>query len=94
MGYLVKGSLNEESLDGKEKDMAKLSIRLGDDNNREWKKDVEIEVDGTTALLIKDRLRTAEYADYTRAWDKMLDCISAQCDDLPYDWFVDHIDRD
>jgi hypothetical protein len=73
--------------------MAKLSITLGDDNNKEYRKEVEVEVDGTTALLIRDRCRTADADDYGRAWDNMLYAIETQYPDLPRDWYVYHIER-
>lgn len=73
--------------------MAKLFITLGDDNNKEYHKEVEVEVDGTTALLIRDRCRTADFDDYERAWNNMLNAIETQYPDLPRDWYVYHIER-
>jgi len=73
--------------------MAKLYITVGDDDNKEFRKDIELEIDGTTALLIRDRGQTADYDDYSRAWDKMCDEISYQHPELPRNWYIYHIDR-
>lgn len=73
--------------------MATLYITVGDDDNKEFKKDIQVEVSGTTYLLIKDRCRTADHDDYSRAWDEMCNAISSQYPDLPEYWYVYSIER-
>ena len=64
----------------------KLKVQLGDDNNRNYKRVVEIEL---SRLMILS-LRYCE-GDYDAAWDHMLDVIEDTYSDLPRSWFVDKI---
>ena len=64
----------------------KIKVQLGDDNNRNYKRVVEIEL---SRLAIMS-LRYCE-GDYDAAWDEMLDAIEGTYRDLPRSWFVDKV---
>ncbi len=64
----------------------KIKVQLGDDNNRNYKRVVEIELSRLSILS----LRYCE-GDYDTAWDEMLDAIEGTYRDLPRSWFVDKV---
>lgn len=64
----------------------KIKVQLGDDNNRNYKRVVEIELSRLTIMS----LRYFE-GDYDAAWDQMLDVIEDTYRDLPRSWFVDKV---
>ena len=54
------------------------------------RKDIELEVDGTDYLVLKDQAKHCNWDFYSRAWDKMCDKICAQYG-LPKNWYIYHI---
>ena len=64
----------------------KIKVQLGDDNNRNYKRVVEIELSRLAIIS----LRHCE-GDYDAAWDQMLDAIEDPYRDLPRSWFVDKV---
>lgn len=70
--------------------MPKILITLADDDNKEFRKDIELEVDGTDYLVLKDQAKHCNWDFYSRAWDGMCDKICAQYG-LPKNWYIYHI---
>ena len=72
--------------------MRTLKITLGDDNNSNYKRDVEIEVSGTMYLILQDKMSVCSWEEYNEAWDDMCDMIDRKYRDLPREWFIDKIE--
>ena len=66
--------------------MMKLTIQLGDNDNRNYKRVVELELPNLTALSIKNVDRF-----YDEAWDILCDTIEETFTDLPRNWFIDKL---
>lgn len=66
--------------------MTKLTVQLGDNNNRNYKRVVELELPYSTASSIKN-----VDSSYDEAWDFLCDTIEETFTDLPRNWFIDKL---
>lgn len=67
-----------------------LSVKIGDNNNKNYSKEVEIKVSAETYLVLKYGLKEDVELDiYDNYYNKLIDNIENQVDDLPEDWYID-----
>lgn len=68
------------------KNMKKIIVTVGDDNNSQYKEEVELEVSTSMYYNLK------ECGDeYDECWDKLCDMIGNSVSELPYSWFINKI---
>lgn len=72
--------------------MKTLKVILGDDNNPNYRKEIELEVSGTMYLILQDKMSVCSWEEYNEAWDNMCDMIDEKYHDLPREWFIDKIE--
>lgn len=70
----------------------KLYINFGDDDDRDFNEQRDVEVDGTVGTILKNR-DTSNIVTFVAAWNEMIDAVSKQHPDLPENWFIDSIER-
>ncbi len=71
--------------------MAKqITIKLGDDDNRNYSKTVELIIP-TKMNRILSECNMDDMDEYDEMWDKMCDMISYENRGLPRSWFIDKI---
>lgn len=68
------------------KNMKKIIVTVGDDNNSQYRKEVELEV--TTSMYYNLKECGDEYDE---CWDRLCDKITYYVDDLPRSWFINSI---
>ena len=63
-----------------------ITIKLGDDNNRNYSKNVELNISEDMYEALRNYTK-----DYDDAWDNMCDQIERENRGLPRSWFIDKI---
>ena len=68
----------------------KITIKLGDDNDRNYSKTVELMIPTKMHRILSNR-RIDDMDEYDEMWDQMCDMISYENRGLPRSWFIDKI---
>jgi hypothetical protein len=75
--------------------MAKMlvNVRIGDDNNKDFKKLVQVELNSIDCLVIKDCMEFCDGDEYDTSWNNLVRAIErqSQCY-LPREWYIDKIE--
>lgn len=71
--------------------MKKLIITLGDDNNPNYHRTVELCVSARMHRLLSD-FDVDEMDEHDQMWDRMCDMIVRECHNIPHCWFVEQIE--
>lgn len=68
----------------------KIKVILGDNNNKQFRDEVTIEVPFETFLALKYAF-DEDYELYLKHWDKLCNLIVDTRFYLPCDWFIDEV---
>ena len=71
--------------------MQKLIITLGDNNNPNYHKTIELYVSTRMHRLLSD-FSVDEMDEHDQMWDKMCDMIEREFRNIPRNWYVDKIE--
>lgn len=66
----------------------RIRVTIGDNENKDYRKEVEAEISSIDWLVYKDCFEYCTYEEYVKAFDNICDDIQAQ-NNLPYDWYID-----
>lgn len=72
-----------------------VKITIGDNDDRSYKKDVEVEIPYGTYATVKDCMRNCSIDEYDRAWDELCDAVQNKIigdEDYRDAWFIDHVE--
>lgn len=71
----------------------KMLVKIGDNENKNYNKEVEIEVSAETFLVLKYGLKEEIDIDiYDNYYNKLINNIKNQVDNLPEYWYIDEFD--
>ena len=70
--------------------MQKLIITLGDNNNPNYHKTIELYVSARMHRLLSD-FNADEMDEHDQMWDGMCNMIEKECHNIPHNWFIDEI---
>lgn len=65
----------------------KIIIKLGDNNNKNYSKTVELMISTKMHRILSN----FDFDEYDEAWDQMCDMIGNKNSELPRSWFIDKI---
>ena len=68
----------------------KIKVILGDDNNKNFREEIVVEVHFETFLALKYAF-DEDYELYLKHWDILCDLIVDTRPYLPCDWFIDEV---
>lgn len=67
----------------------KVKVLIGDNSNREFHKDIVVEVPARVYLVVEDCMKTCDIDEYDEAWEDFCNIIERCSQHLPLDWFID-----
>lgn len=71
----------------------KLNVRLGDNENKDYTRVVQVNLSSIDYLIIKDCMNTCSDKDYDRSWNRLINSIeNTYYGELPSEWFIDKIE--
>ena len=71
----------------------RLNVRLGDNENKDYKRVVQVDLGSIDYLIIKDCMNTCSYEEYDRSWNRLVNRIENDYyDELPSEWFINKIE--
>ena len=71
----------------------KLNVRLGDNENKDYKRVVQVDLGSVDYLIIKDCMNTCSCEEYDRSWNRLVNRIENDYyDELPSEWFINKIE--
>ena len=68
-----------------------VKVILGDDANRNYRRELVINLSNIIYKIIDDRMNTSWGEEYDDAWDEMCDIVeatAAETEPLPVDWYI------
>jgi hypothetical protein len=70
--------------------MAKVlvNVKIGDDDNSNYSKVIQVEINSIDYLVIKDCMEFCSGDEYDTSWNRLIQAIERTCSNLPRDWFV------
>lgn len=70
--------------------MAKVlvNVNIGDNNNKDYREEIEIELEPIDYLIIQDCMNICDGDTYNTSWDKFIAKIERQYPRLPSEWYV------
>lgn len=70
-----------------------VNVRIGDNDNKDFTKLVQVELNSIDCLVIKDRMEFCDGDEYDKSWNKLVMAIERKTRyDLPSEWYVDKIE--
>ena len=75
--------------------MAKIlvNVRIGDEDNSNFTKLVQIELNAIDCLVIKDRMEFCDSEEYDKSWNRLILAIEEKAwHSLPREWYIDKIE--
>lgn len=71
----------------------RLNVRLGDNENKDYKRVVQVDLGSIDYLIIKDCMNTCSCEEYDRSWNRLVNSIENNYyDELPSEWFINKIE--
>lgn len=73
----------------------KVKVILRDDDNKDYRKELVINLSNLTYDIIDDCMSTYSDKEYDNAWNEMCDIVeatAAETDPLPFNWYIDKFD--
>jgi hypothetical protein len=71
----------------------RLSVRVGDNENKDYKRVVQVDLGSIDYLIIKDCMNTCSDEEYDRSWNRLVNRIENNYyDEIPSEWFIDKIE--
>lgn len=71
----------------------RLNVRLGDNENKDYKRVVQVDLGSIDYLIIKDCMNTCSYEEYDRSWNRLVNRIENDYyGELPSEWFINKIE--
>ena len=75
--------------------MAKVlvNVRIGDNDNKDFMKLVQVELNSIDCLIIKDNMEFCDSEEFDTSWNKLVRAIEGQtlCY-LPREWYIDKVE--
>ena len=75
--------------------MAKVlvNVRIGDNDNKDFTKLVQVELNSIDCLVIKDNMEFCSCEEFDTSWDKLVLAIERKAwHSLPSEWYIDNIE--
>ena len=75
--------------------MAKVlvNVRIGDNDNKNFTKLIQVELSSIDCLVIKDSMEFCDSEEYDKSWNRLIIAIERKARyDLPREWYVDNIE--
>ena len=75
--------------------MAKIlvNVRIGDNDNKDFTKLVQVELNSIDCLVIKDSMEFCDSEEFDTSWNNLVRAIERQTQCyLPREWYVDKIE--
>lgn len=70
-----------------------VNVRIGDNDNKDFTKLVQVELNSIDCLVIKDSMVFCDGDEYDKSWNKLIMAIERKTRyDLPSEWYVDKIE--
>jgi hypothetical protein len=70
-----------------------VNVRIGDNDNKDFKKLVQVELNSIDCLVIKDNMEFCDSEEFDTSWNRLVRAIerNSNCY-LPREWYVDKIE--
>ena len=66
-----------------------VNVNIGDDQDRSFKKSVQVEINSIDYLVIKDGMEICSCEESDESWDRLVRAIESQRQVwLPCDWYI------
>ena len=70
-----------------------LSVKIGDNNDKNYSKEVDIKVDVETyMILVHGFEEDIDMSIYDKYYNKLINDVRNQVNDLPENWYIDDYD--
>lgn len=70
-----------------------VNVRIGDNNNKDFTKLVQVHLDSIDCLVIKDNMEFCDSEEFDKSWNRLIIAIERKARyDLPREWYVDKIE--
>lgn len=67
-----------------------VSVRIGDDRDSTFKRDVQVEINSIDYLIIQDSMEVCSCDEFDESWDRLVRAIESQRQVwLPCEWYID-----
>lgn len=66
-----------------------VSVSIGDDRDKSFKKSVQVEINSIDYLIIQDNMEICSCEEFEASWDRLVGTIERQREVwLPCDWYI------
>ena len=66
-----------------------VKVNIGDNDDRTFKKGVQVEINSIDYLIIKDSMESCSCEEFDTSWERLIKTIERQRDVwLPREWYV------
>lgn len=70
-----------------------VNVRVGDNDNKDFKKVVQVELNSIDCLIIKDNMEFCDSEEFDKSWTKFIIAIERkERYSLPREWYIDKIE--
>ena len=70
-----------------------VNVRIGDNDNKDFTKLIQVELNSIDCLVIKDSMEFCDSEEYDKSWNRLIIAIERKVRyDLPREWYVDKIE--
>ena len=70
-----------------------VSVRIGDNDNKDFTKIVQVEINSIDYLVIEDNMNICQGEEFDTSWNNLVRAIERQTQCyLPREWYIDNIE--
>jgi hypothetical protein len=70
-----------------------VNVRIGDNDNKDFSKLIQVELNSIDCLVIKDSMEFCDSEEFDNSWNRLIIAIERKARyDLPREWYVDKIE--
>jgi hypothetical protein len=70
-----------------------VNVKIGDNDNKNFTKLVQVELNSIDCLVIKDSMEFCDSEEYDKSWNRLIIAIERkERYNLPREWYVDKIE--